>query len=94
MTMTGVKTSVAAALISTIAATSALAQAAMVNPDAFQAEYPNRDPLNGGALTSAGRMGLEQTDGAASAYTANNTRAEIGPSFRTRRFEGHRHHYR
>jgi hypothetical protein len=94
MTMAGVKMLVAAALMSTIAGTSALAQAAMVNPDAFEAEYPNRDALNGGALTSAGRMGLEESDGAVSPYAANNARAEIGPSFRTRHFEGRRHHYR
>jgi hypothetical protein len=48
--MTGLKKFVAAALISTISATSALAQAAISEPAAFQAMYPNRDVLNGGAL--------------------------------------------
>jgi hypothetical protein len=92
MTMTGLKTLAAAALISTISATSALAQAAPVDPDAVEAEYPNRDLLNGGALTPAGRMGLEFMDGAAPA--ANNARAEIsrlGPSFRAKRLD-RRHH--
>jgi hypothetical protein len=37
-------------------------------PAAFQAQYPNRDVLNGGALTPAGRMGLERAGGAAPAY--------------------------
>jgi hypothetical protein len=58
--MAGRKTFVAAALMSAISATSALAD----DPDAFQAMYPNRDVLNGGALTPAGRMGLEQSRGA------------------------------
>jgi hypothetical protein len=47
--MTGRKRLVAAALISTISATSAFAQAAISEPAAFQAMYPNRDVLNGGA---------------------------------------------
>ncbi|WP_316188853.1 MULTISPECIES: hypothetical protein [unclassified Bradyrhizobium] len=37
-------------------------------PSAFQAMYPNRDVLNGGALTPAGRMGLERAGGAAPVY--------------------------
>ena len=57
--MTGLKTLFAAALISAISATSALAQAAISEPAAAQAAYPNRDVLNGGALTPAGRLGLE-----------------------------------
>lgn len=79
--MTGLKTLVATALISTISATFALAQ----EPAAFQAQYPDRDVLNGGALTPAGRLGLEAPFGAS---TANNTYAGIGsagPSVRVRR---------
>jgi hypothetical protein len=60
--MTGFKTLVAAALISTISAASALAD----EPAAFQAQFPNRDVLNGGTLTPAGRMALEQSSGNAS----------------------------
>jgi len=70
--MTGLKTLVAAALISTISATCALAQAAISEPGAFQAQFPDRDVLNGGALTPAGRMGLELSGGAS---TANNAYA-------------------
>ena len=90
--MTGLKMLVAAALISTISATSVLAQ----EPAAFQAAFPNRDVLNGGALTPAGRMELELRGGAANAYAANNASAGIGsagPSFRARH-DGRRHRSR
>src|ERR1700741_2468340 len=75
ITMTGLKTIVVAALVSMTAVTSASAQLpnwAASNPDAFQAEYPNRDVLNGGALTPAGRMGLELPGGAAPVFRAND----------------------
>jgi hypothetical protein len=75
ITMTGLKTFVAAALISTISATSALAQAAISEPGNFQAMYPNRDVLNGGQLTPEGRMALQQAGGAAA---ANNAYAAVG----------------
>ncbi len=58
--MAGLKTFVAAALISAISATPALAD----EPAAFEAQYPNRDPLNRGELTPAGRLGLENPGGA------------------------------
>jgi hypothetical protein len=80
---------VAAALLSTLSATSALAQAAISEPGAFQAMYPNRDVLNGGALTPAGRIGLQLPGGAASRYAANNAYAAMGtasPSYRARRY--------
>src|SRR5882757_800173 len=48
-TMTGFKMLILAALISTISLTSALAG----EPAAFQAQFPNRDVLNGGELTPA-----------------------------------------
>jgi hypothetical protein len=69
--MIGSKILVAAALISVSAVTSANAQLpdwAISDPDAFQAQYPNRDILNGGALTPAGRMGLELPGGAAPVF--------------------------
>lgn len=71
--MAGLKLLVATALISTISATSALAQ----EPAAFQAQSPDRDVLNGGALTPAGRI-LERSGGAASLYEANKADAGIG----------------
>ncbi len=84
--MTGVKLLVATALISTISATSAVAQ----EPAAFQAQFPDRDVLNGGALTPAGRI-LGLSGGAASLYEANKADAGIGgasPSSRAPRHHG------
>lgn len=68
---------VAVALLSTVSITPALAQAAISEPGAFQAMFPNRDVLNGGALTPAGRMGLELPGGAVNAYAASNAYARI-----------------
>ena len=75
------KTLIAAALVSMATVTSASAQLdtwANSNPDAFQAQYPDRDVLNGGALTPAGRMGLERANGAAPVFGANNAYAAMG----------------
>lgn len=94
--MIGFKTMTLAALLSMIAVSSANAQLptwGSSNPPAFEAQYPNRDVLNGGALTPAGRMGLELPGGAAPVYTA---RAYTGlgsakPSHqRYRLYGGHR----
>lgn len=60
--MIGLKTIVASALLAVAAATPASAQLpawAASDPGSFEAQYPNRDVLNGGALTPAGRMDLE-----------------------------------
>ena len=76
--MTGLKTLAVAALVSMTAVTSASAQLpswAGSNPDSFQAQYPDRDVLNGGALTPAGRMGLELPGGAAPFFGTNNAYA-------------------
>lgn len=62
--MTRFKT-IGAALMLAASATSAMAQPAISELGAFEAQYPNRDALNGGALTPAGRLGLELPDGAA-----------------------------
>src|SRR5882724_4466574 len=79
--MIGLKTIVAAALVSMTTVTSASAQLpswAASDPDSFQAQYPDRDVLNGGALTPAGRMGLELPGGAAPVFGANNAYAATG----------------
>lgn len=71
----------AAALVSMATVTSASAQLpswANSNPDAFQAQYPDRDVLNGGALTPAGRMGLERAGGAAPVFGASSAYAATG----------------
>jgi hypothetical protein len=79
--MTNLKMLLAGALISAIPATSALAQAAISELGAYQAQYPDRDALNGGALTPAGRMGLERPDGVApqNAYAAMDTASPVRP---------------
>lgn len=85
--MTDFKALVAAALISAIPATSVLAD----EPAAFQAQYPNRDVLNGGALTPAGRLGLELPSGAAAPNAlgrANNGIDEAAPVVPARRHHG------
>ena len=74
MTMTRLTTLVAAALLSAIAAAPALA----FEPAAYAAQYPDRDILNGGALTPAGRAGLENAGGAASLVSANRAAAGLG----------------
>ena len=87
--MSGLKPLAAAALLSMISATSALAQ----EPAAFAAQYPDRDVLNGGALTPAGRLGLVSPGGAApysGANAAANAYARVGidgpaPTIRPRR---------
>ncbi|MEP7084144.1 MAG: hypothetical protein ABI854_05355, partial [Betaproteobacteria bacterium] len=66
--MTGLNTLVAAALLSTISATSVLAQ----QESARLAQFPDRDWLNGGVLTPAARAGLEQPYGAAGNPAASN----------------------
>ena len=57
--MTALKTIAAAAALTAVTALTAtpvLAQAAFSEPAAFASMYPNRDVLNGGALTPYGRL--------------------------------------
>ncbi|MCP3368038.1 hypothetical protein [Bradyrhizobium cajani] len=72
--MSAFKTLIAAALISTATISSASAAWTFADqePAAFSAMYPNRDVLNGGALTPAGRMGLERAYGAAPVFGAGH----------------------
>jgi hypothetical protein len=77
-TMTRLTMFVAAALLSAISMTSALAQEAISEPGAFQAEFPDLDVLNGGALTPAGRMGLELPGGAVNLDAARHAYARMG----------------
>lgn len=68
--MTAIKTLIAAALLSTATISSASAAWSFADqePAAFASMYPDRDVLNGGALTPAGRMGLERPGGAAPVF--------------------------
>ena len=73
--MTGLKALLTSALVSTILATSALAQ----EPAAYAAQNPDRDVLNGGVLTPAGRLAREQPgDAAAALYAINRANAGLG----------------
>jgi hypothetical protein len=79
--MTTFKILIGAALVSLATVTTASAQLpswAVTNPDAYQAQYPNRDILNDGALTPAGKMGLEFAHGAAPAFGARNAYTAMG----------------
>jgi hypothetical protein len=61
----------AALLLSIGATTSASAQGwffGQQEPAAYASMHPDRDVLNGGALTPAGRMGLERPYGAAPVF--------------------------
>ena len=76
--MTTFKILIATALLSMTAVTAARAQLptwAASHPAAFDAQYPDRSVLNDGALTPAGRMGLELPGGAAPVFGANNAYA-------------------
>ena len=88
--MTQLISLVAIALLLMASATSANAQPAFSQPDAFQAEYPNRDVLNGGALTPAGRMGLEQPYGAAGSYGTQDAHAQMDRAENTSCVQRHR----
>ena len=71
--MSAFKILIAAALVSTatISSASAAWSFAQQEPAAFASMYPDRDVLNNGALTPAGRMGLERPGGAAPVFGAS-----------------------
>jgi hypothetical protein len=54
--MTTLRTIAAAAVLAALTSTPVFAQAAISEPAALASIYPNRDVLNGGALTPAGRL--------------------------------------
>src|SRR6201996_6919336 len=79
--MTSFKILIGAALVSLATISTANAQLpnwAIDNPDLYQSQYPDRDFLNDGALTPAGRIGLEYPRGAAPAFRALNPYAATG----------------
>jgi hypothetical protein len=59
----------AVALFSTITATQVFAQV-FSDPDAFQAQHPDRDVLNGGALTPAARAAAAGVGGSTNSVPA------------------------
>ena len=79
--MTTFKILIGAALVSLATVTTASAQLpswAVTNPDAYQAQHPHRDILNDGALTPAGKMGLQFAHGAAPVFGARHAYAAPG----------------
>lgn len=67
----------AAALLAFVSGGAATA-AAINTPGAYQAQYPDRDPLNDGVQTPAGKMGLVRPGGAAPVFTQTNYDALAG----------------
>ena len=68
--MTRTKIAVAAALLSAAALMPTMAQAQFSEPAAYQAAHPDRDVLNGGQLTPAGRAARGETVAPSEAYAA------------------------
>jgi hypothetical protein len=68
--MTRKTIAIAAALLSAAALMPALAQAQLSEPAAYQAAHPDRDVLNGGQLTPAGRAARGETVAPSEAYAA------------------------
>ena len=86
--MTTFKILIGAALVSLATITTASAQLpnwAIDNPALYQSQYPDRDFLNDGALTPAGRMGLEYAHGAAPVFGAVNPYAARGHAMTSHR---------
>lgn len=68
--MTRTKIAVAAALLSAASLMPTMAQAQFSEPAAYQAAHPDRDVLNGGQLTPAGRAARGETGALSEAYAA------------------------
>jgi hypothetical protein len=87
MIMTRMNIAVAAALLSAAALMPTLAQAQFSEPAAYQAAHPDRDVLNGGQLTPAGRAARGETVAPSEAYAAYPS--AVAPAVRPR----HRRHH-
>ena len=85
--MTRTKTAVAAALLSAAALMPTMAQAQFSEPAAYQAAHPDRDVLNGGQLTPAGRAARGETVAPSEAYASYPS--AVAPAVRSR----HRRHH-
>jgi len=85
--MIRVNIAIAAALLSAAALVPTLAQAQFSEPAAYQAAHPDRDVLNGGQLTPAGRAARGETMAPSEAFAAYPSAA--APVVRPR----HRRHH-
>lgn len=80
--MTRTKIAVAAALLA-VALTPTMAQAQFSEPAAYQAAHPDRDVLNGGQLTPAGRAALGQQGAPGDAYASQAYPRPVAPVVRS-----------
>ncbi|MBJ7405474.1 MAG: hypothetical protein JHD07_20065 [Bradyrhizobium sp.] len=87
--MTRTKMAAAAALLAA-ALMPTMAQAQFSEPAAYQAAHPDRDVLNGGQLTPAGRAALGQQAMPRDAYASQAYPSPMAPVARS----SHRHHRR
>jgi hypothetical protein len=85
--MTRMNIAAAAALLSMAALMPTMAQAQFSEPAAYQAAHPDRDVLNGGQLTPAGRAARGETVAPSEAYAAYPS--GVAPVVRPR----HRRHH-
>lgn len=83
--MTGAKLALAAALLTSAALMPTLAQAQFSEPAAYQAAHPDRDVLNGGQLTPAGRAALGQPGTPSDAYASQGYPSSVAPAVRSHR---------
>jgi len=86
--MAKLKIAAAVVLLSTITSTQVFAQS-FSEPAAFQSQHPDRDVLNGGALTPAGRAaaGLESLG---AAYRAVGSADSVSARVNHERYRRHR----
>lgn len=87
MTRTGI--AVAAALL-LAAALPSMAQAQFSEPAAYQAAHPDRDVLNGGQLTPAGRAALGGQSASGNADASQPSASAAPPMVRSRHRRQHR----
>jgi hypothetical protein len=85
--MTRTHLAVAAALLSAASLMPTLAQAQFSEPAAYQAAHPDRDVLNGGQLTPAGRAARGEPVVSSDAYAAYPS--AVAPAVRTRHRRQH-----
>ena len=85
--MTRTKIAISAALLSAAALMPTMAQAQFSEPAAYQAAHPDRDVLNGGQLTPAGRAARGEPVVSSDAYAAYPSPA--APALRTRHRRQH-----
>ena len=85
--MTRTKIAISAALLSAAALMPTMAQAQFSEPAAYQAAHPDRDVLNGGQLTPAGRAARGEPVVSSDSYAAYPSPA--APALRPRHRRQH-----